>query len=229
MWRTSRGDRTLEGQEARLVLLAVSHLREMITAAIELDCPHQTEVEIFNRLQPTQQLSILHEVAFALLDHNIATPKPTAIREATIYVLFRELLSLVEMEVEIGKLNEEPQIACRYQIVRACIERESRARESEWANYPSEDQDLTPTFEIPNVHSDDVAHWEQTIEQLANEILWDRDFELESLFADHDPQQTREVKEMMGIDQDYYSIPAPDSTSDEFRRLDSELVQLAID
>jgi len=61
---------------------------------------------------------------------------------------------------------------------------------------------------------------------LADQILWDRDFELESLIADQDPLKVADIKEYLGIGKDYFSTAAPDANSKEYRRLDRELVEL---
>ena len=54
MWATSQGDRTLCGDEARLILTAVGYLHDMITAGVDLNEPYQTGVVMFDTLQPTQ-------------------------------------------------------------------------------------------------------------------------------------------------------------------------------
>jgi hypothetical protein len=225
MWRTSTGDRTLTGCEAHLVLLGIGHLRDMVTSAVEQGEPHQTSVDLFNRLQPTQQLAILHEVAFALLRENVPDPELTATREATVYVLFRELLELVEVEIQWAEGKEVTNTTIRQAIVHSL--REVRNKDSEWVEFESEDLNGNTIADLIAPQSIDLQAWESSLEELANQILWDRDFELESVFADHDPAEINELKEYLGISSDYFSIPAPDSDSEEYRRLDRELVQLS--
>lgn len=223
MWQTSHGDRILAGAEARLVLIGIGHLRDMITAAVDEGCPYDTEVELFNQLQPTQQLAVLHEVAFALLDPTVDVPELTAIREATVYVLFRELIGLVEMEVELSNCLSEPRIDTRVQINAALKEGVQLIGEDWSQDFELEDESVNDR--VLEDSCEDLIQWRKAIESLADQILWDRDFELEELFADHDPEQTREVKQMMGISDDYFSIPAPDSQ--QYLQLDRELVELS--
>ena len=49
MWGTSQGDRTLIGDEARIVRKSVGYLRDVITAGIDLAEPNQSPVGVFNR------------------------------------------------------------------------------------------------------------------------------------------------------------------------------------
>ena len=238
MWGTSHGDRTLNGHEAALVRKSVGYLRDMITASIDLDEPYQTDVSLFNQLQPTQQLAVLHEVAFALLDSEVEILELTAVREATVYAIFKELNSLIEMEIDFAKsikasLNPNllsstafdlasipPEFQTRA-LVEAAIHQANDSPE-EWEDGNSERQE----FDSPPIDSTSFECWSATIETLANRILWDRDFELESVFADHDPSQVSDIKAYLGINDDYFSTAAPDAYSDEFQRIDRELVEL---
>lgn len=228
MWATSQGDRTLTGPEASLVLGAVGYLRDMITVGVEIDEPHQTDVAIFNALQPTQQLASLHEVAFALLDEQIPMPELNATREATVYALFRELLSLVEIEIDRSRSDGVPYYEFRSAIIAACEECSKGSKN--WSDssesldgFPEEESFVDPPLTADAVEMD---RWFYVLESLADQILWDRDFELEAIFADGDPDQAEEVKQVMGIGNSYFSVPAPDAFSEEYQRLDRDLVNL---
>ncbi len=216
MWGTSQGDRTLAGEEGALVRKSVGYLRDMITASIDLDEPHSSEVGLFNKLQATQQLAILHEVAYALLAPATPIPTLTAVREATVYAIYRELISLIELEIELGSGPET-----RSLIVAACLY--VQECQTEWGK-----DEFEETKRIqPAVDSEDLAGWSQVIEFLVNQVLWDRDFELEGMFADHDPEKIADIKAYLGINEDYFSTPAPDAYSDEYQRIDRELVSLS--
>ncbi|MFT5299776.1 MAG: hypothetical protein ACI87E_003293 [Mariniblastus sp.] len=240
MWGTSQGDRTLEWHEAALVRKSVGYLRDMITASVDLEEPYLTEVNVFNQLQPTQQLAVLHEVAFALLDKEVAIPELTAVREATVYAIFLELNSLVELEIELAQASlgktaghrgaaamqhvSPESLASDFQtremVAAACHQINSRS--STWGR----EEFSTAEHAAPDVDSEDLSNWASAIEFMANQILWDRDFELESMFADHDPGKVADIKAYLGINHDYFSTPAPDACSSEFQRLDRELVAL---
>ena len=60
MWETSQGIRTLGGAEAYLVRELVHYLHDQILVGIEIGEPHSSDVSVFDSLQPTQQLAMLH-------------------------------------------------------------------------------------------------------------------------------------------------------------------------
>jgi len=221
MWATSQGDRTLVGDEAQLVLCSVGYLHDMITSAVDLGEAYPNEVAMFSSLQPTQQMAILHEVAHGLLDPESPIPELTAVREATVYAIYRELASLVEIELDMSRLDE-PNFYYREAIVRAC--EQFKEPPSEWSDeFELED----PTdYEPPKPGCVELNLWNDAIEFLADQILWDRDFELEEVFADHDPDKIKAIKQFMGINEDYFAVAAPDANSEEYMQLHLELVDL---
>ena len=222
MWATSQGDRTLVGCEAQLVAHAVRYLRDMITAAVDTDASYSSQVVLFNSLRPNQQLAILNEVAQGLLDLATPVPELTSIREATVHALYRELITLVEIEIDLGSLDEDMIFNTRLGIRLAC---------DQISKFPNQWSDGF-IFDDPNAYHppesdcEDVEEWSLAVEFLADQVLWDRDFEMEPIFADHDPRRLGEIKERLGIEPDYFCLPAPDPNSEEYLRLDRELIEL---
>lgn len=225
MWATSHGDRTLNGDEAQLVLNSVAYLHDMITSGVDMGEPHHTEVAMFNALQPTQQMAILHEVAHGLLDPNKPVVELTAIREATIYVIYSELKCLVQIEIELSQ-GGKPHFDIRDQIVKASHQanRSENEKDNEWVD--GMDFGESDSYEPPPRDCVETEKWNDSIEHLVDMILWDRDFQLEPAFADHDPQMVKEIKQYMGINENYFSVAAPDANSKEYLRLHRELVGL---
>jgi len=221
MWATSQGDRTLGADEAQLVLMSVEYLHDMITSGVDLGEPYQTGVAMFDTLQPTQQMAILHEVAHGLLDKETPLVELTAVREATVYVIFCELESLVQVEIDLSA-QSTTDVDIRKQIIRLCEHFENQT--SQW------DDDLEPApavgFDPPALQCDDINQWTRVIELLADQVLWDRDFLLEEAFADHDPQKIKAIKRYMGINEDYFAVAAPDANSQEYMQLHRELIGL---
>ena len=216
MWNTSSGDRTLVGAEAMMIRDLAWHLRDMIVVAIDIDEPIVSDVYLFNCLQPTQQLTMLHEVCAALLLENVPPPKLTAIREATVHVLFRELLGLIEVELDMERLEGERDVSMRSRVL--AVDQERRERNFDWA-----DEDGY----IDSPDCQDVDQWEMLVESLADEILWDRDFELEAILADQDPAKSQMMKQVLGIQNNYFSDIAPDTHSREaFQKIDQQLLEL---
>ena len=218
MWNTSYGDRVLAPAEAALFREAVAYMRDMISVAVELDESHHVGVVAFDRLQPTQQLTALHLVTMALLKPEIAPPPLSATLEGTVYGVFKDLLSIVEVEIDACR-DDEISFELRNAILAA--RKAGVVGDTDW-HQPSEEE----IANLPDCGCEDIDRWEEEIEILADQILWDRDFELESLIADQDPSKVADIKEYLGIGQDYFSTAAPDANSEEYLRLDKELVQL---
>ena len=216
MWKTSSGDRTLVGAEAMMIRDLVWHVRDMIVVAIDIDEPFVSDVYLFNSLQPTQQMAMLHEVCTALLLDEVPPPELTAIREATVHVLFRELLGLIEIELDMERLEQKRDVSVRRRVL--AVDQERRIRQQEWGG------EIGP---VASVDCRDVDQWESLVESLADEILWDRDFELEAILADQDPRKAQLMKQVLGIEHDYFSDVAPDTNSrQEFEKIDKELLGL---
>lgn len=218
MWNTSYGDRTLTSAEAALFLEAVAYMRDMILVAVELEESHYVGVTAFDRLQPTQQLTALHLVTMALLTPEIEPPPLCATLEGTIYAVFKDLLSLIEVEIDACEDNE---ISFELRNAILAARRAEILGDDDWYQ-PTEEE----IADLPDCSCTDIDRWESEIETLVNQILWDRDFELESLIADQDPAEVSAIKEYLGISRDYFSTAAPDANSQEYLRLDRELVEL---
>ncbi len=218
MWNTSYGDRVLTPDEAAIFLEAVAYMRDMLCVSVEINESHRVGVAAFDRLQPTQQLRALHIVTMALLKPEIPPPELSATLEGTIYGVFKDLLSLIEVEID-AYGEDEVSFHLRNAILAA--RRTDIVSDSDW-HQRSEDE----LAGLPDCGCTDIDRWEEQIEALADQILWDRDFELESLIADQDPSEVAGIKEYLGIGKDYFSTAAPDANSQEYRRLDRELVEL---
>ncbi|MDB2686435.1 hypothetical protein N9Y42_04430 [Mariniblastus sp.] len=218
MWNTSYGDRVLTPAEAALFVEAVAYMRDMISVAVELQESHHVGVAAFDRLQPTQQLTALHLVTMALLNPDISPPPLSATLEGTVYGVFKDLVGLIEVEIDACR-DDEISFELRNAILAA--RRAGVVSDVDW-HQPSEEE----IANLPDCSCTEVDRWEQEIETLADQILWDRDFELESLIADQDPSKVADIKEYLGIDRDYFSTAAPDANSEEYLRLDKELVDL---
>ena len=213
MWDTSQGVRTLRGAEAYLVKELVHYLHDQILVGIDIDEPHHTGVVVFDSLQPTQQLVMLLLVAQGLLDQDVAPQKLTAPCEGTIYVIFLELMTLIEAEIGFEKTSGVNDHRLR------SLARKAYAQGSQPFPFPGPEQlfEVEPDQfgnddddSIPVVTSVDMDQWILLIERLADNILWDRDFELEQLVGDVSPDHANLIKRQLGINHDYYATVAHD-------------------
>jgi hypothetical protein len=208
MWRTSTGTRTLVGSEAELVrqLLGFVYFQINVVwpAAGE---PYQSGVSLFDRLEASQQLALLAEVGQALLSAAQPPPKLTSLREATVAVLYEELRACVADEIDCELEEGTPSRYWRQLAVRACIA-------------VADDE---PLADLPDSRSDDLDAWDLIVESLADRILWDRDWEMEDIFADAVPERGRQLKQFLGIEDDYFRDIAPDPTVHQLDAVRSQL------
>ncbi len=211
MWQTSQGARTLEGAEAHLVGEVVHYLLDQILVGIEINEPHRSDVPIFDALQPTQQLVMLAQVAQGLLSSHVDPVPLTAINEGAIYAVFCELRSLIEIEIDFERLGEDPDNTIRTAAVEAWLQH------NQWNDW---DEDKAS---IPDPDSMDVDHWAWFVEMVADQILWDRDFDLDGLVADIQPEKADQLKAYLGIEKDYYSTVAPDAKDFDIQQISNQI------
>lgn len=193
MWRTPAGERTLVGAEARLVRELVGYVYDQIDVIhADPDAPYRVGVGPFDDLQGPQQLALLYEIGAALLSADIATPSLTALKEAAVAVLFRELRIGVEVEIDCEHDQHGSYASWREMILAVFLE------------------DGEDPLELPEAACHDLNEWDCLIASTAERILWDSDWEMEELFVDDDPDRSSCLKQVMRISDDYYLDVAPD-------------------
>lgn len=208
MWQTSIGTRTLVGFEAELVRQLLGYVYYQISVAQQTPGkPFHGGVSLFDRLEAPQQLALLAEVGQALLHRDQPPPKLTSLREGTVGVLYEQLRSRVADEIARERQEHTPHRYWRMLVVTACTGAETG---DELADLPTPD-------------SHDVDAWDLMIETLADRILWDRDWEMEDLFADAVPERGRQLKRFLGIEDGYFWDIAPDPTEQQLALVRSQL------
>ena len=120
-------------------------------------------------------------------------PQLTAVLEATVAVIYRRVRE--SLEVEIHEPEGEP-IYWRQQVLDAFRE--------------SVDDD-----DLPDAACDDLGEWVLLIDCLTDRVLWDEDWADGDLYLDDDPESSQHLKDIMGVDPDYYVDVPPDPTDDE--------------
>ncbi len=79
---------------------------------------------------------------------------------------------------------------------------------------------------IPPATCNDIKEWEIEVEELADRILWDSDYEDGHIYMDHPPEKTQWLKYMVMISDDYYAAIADDLTDEEAQAQIKELKKL---
>ncbi|QDV65569.1 hypothetical protein [Crateriforma conspicua] len=236
-WQTPAGDRTLTVWESRLFRSSVDLLIDQITrqnrGAPESRLVH-TGVSLFDQLSSVQQIAVLSDVTRHLLCSTVTPAELNATNEATVYAVFRNVMDQIDYEimglptpgplidgqrdaVEQGQLAS---FAWRALVSEAYLERFPPG-ESELDNQA--DDLFDDDFGLPPLDCDDEDRWDFVIDALADEILWDRDFELSDLVLDVDPARAAIMKQQLGIDNDYYTDIADDPRDEDFGVLQQSL------
>ncbi len=188
MYRTSNGERILLGGERRLFEDSLGMMVDHLSV-----CDSDFGVPAFDQLQLGQKLYALYRAGRALLHPDEPPPEKAAFLEAAVAAVYQHVFDMVVLEIE--EPDFAPQPSWRQRVVEA-------ARESENIE------------EVPPVNSRDKDTWEVMVDCLADDIIGDRDFEMQ-VHLDADPEKSREVKEMMGISKDYYTTVAYDPPDDQ--------------
>jgi len=168
MWRTPEGNRTLSGVEAEVFL---EGLRSLAAELRDQRDDHESDVPAFDALSFGQRVSTLQDVANGLLRCDVPVAVHTAANEAAIYAIFRQLHRMVVDELIASDEGDEE---CR--DVRELLHRASSALRMDGT---------------PPAHCTDDTDWERFIETLCDRVLWDRDFEIGSLFLDSSQDTAR--------------------------------------
>jgi hypothetical protein len=192
MWWTPDGERILQGAEARLFRDALGMVVDMVRD--DEEGVWQFGAPPFDNLRPNQKLAVLAQVGSALFREDQPVPRLTAFEEATVGAVYEMIGIMVELEIDQPAEDRESP-SWRELVLAACRERKIE--------------------ELPDSASTDFGEWELQVDCLANAVLWDEDWrDCESLL-DVDPQASRGVKKLMGIDEDYYIAVPPDPTEEE--------------
>jgi hypothetical protein len=192
MWWTPDGKRILQGAEAVLFREALGTIVDMVRDDDE--GLWQFDAPPFDGLRPNQKLAVLAQVGSALLREEEPMPKLTAVLEAGVGAIYEAIRLMVEMEIDqLAEACEAP--TWRELIVAACRERGIE--------------------ELPDSESEDLDEWEVLVDSLATSVLWDEDWRDNENLLDVDPKAGRALKELLGIDEDYYVAVPPDPTDVE--------------
>ena len=209
MWRTSEGDRTLEGPEAALVAAAVTGMVEQIREESSAYGDQWAYgVALFDELTWTQRLAILDQVATHLLTPTPKTLELTAVAEATVGALFQHVR--VELDWEI---DDFPNPGTRWrQMVLDAYE----ATQPDYVQVDDEPEESGEDYGwgTSSAECRDRSAWRDLVKSLTDQILWDRDYEMMADLADQPPDKAALLKSYLGIDDNYFAAAGPDAVTE---------------
>jgi hypothetical protein len=229
MWHTPLGERVLHGSERLLFRLGLRALRGQIEEAADAPDLCETGVAVFDRLQPASKLAMIATVGKALTDDDEPCPPLTGLTEGTFAAIYAAIRQEIAVEIDLGREGpqSEGEALSMRPFVLAAVRETSAARDDHLADTESEDQDLEPPA-LPQPDCEDIGAWDDLLEELMDRVLWgDRDFE-EEFFLDMDPRESRLMKRLMGIDEDYFSAVAPEPTEDQLTTIRETLRRICV-
>lgn len=206
-WRTQLGERTVKGAEAALVREAIAHMTDIVEEEIAgYADPWDFGVVLFDRLEPPAKLALLAEVGRALLQETDTCPKLTAINEAAVAAIFRDIEQLIQFEIDSRNDMEEP-FFWRTRVLAIF----------------HEDGD---TADLPESHCTAWSEWDILMEVLSERILWEDDFDDADRFLDTPPGQAAFMRRMMAIVDNYYRAVPSDPWDSDLARIRATLAEL---
>lgn len=198
MWRTPSGERRLQGLERRLFLTGAVALEELLRVAIQTDDDVMVGVAPFDGLALDRRRWLLLQVAVALGGEQPA-PELNALSESAVAAVFATVR--INVGAEAG--------------VEAAQEARARWRKLVRDAWMDRCSDQTRRYDRDEGYrqaesSYNFQEWSDKLEDLADLILWDRDFELDEAVADRDPRRAADARHALGIDSGYFrSVPEP--------------------
>ena len=192
MWNTSKGTRILVGAERKLFISGVGSLLDHLEDGGKVDVP------VFEHLDHRDKIFAIAIVTKALLDKTVSPPDKVAWNESTIYAVFDFIKSLVCCEVDYGDNIDDAKFRYywRNMILKVCKQKEIET-------------DLTK-------ETDDEDAWMDCLDEIADEILFDRDWELVNTpgFLDQSPEAFVKICDQAGIADDYFIATCPNPKGD---------------
>ncbi len=209
-WDSSKGNRVLAGHEAILICEAIDRLADELIEELEwghLKFVTVTGARIFDELMTHEKIDILLTVAKHLLLPTPETLELTAENESTAYAIYKVIEQEIAMEIDFEQddfgEDEFEFSTWRTLAWNAWIEStgcgsEGDAEAESFHSFPLDEQ------------CTDHDKWSLIVECLADRILWDRDFEICDTFLDAKPEASQLKKQLLGIDDDYFTAVAPE-------------------
>jgi len=192
MYHTPAGDRILRGAERKLF---VSSLGMVVDLLVDSDGEANFGVSSFDELQLGQKLFILYRSARGLLRPDEPVPKLTSSVEAAVATVFEHVRSMVVQEIDERALAS-PTPYWRSLVLDAAGEQDD------------------PAIELPQAESGDKDTWWLLLECVMGAVLWDNDYEAHERL-DLPPEQSNQLKELLGVEDDYYTDVPTDPPDDQ--------------
>ena len=219
MWSTPDGDRVIKGHEASLIRDAVGVMIDELEILADQTSfpPLEFGIPVWDGLTWQQKLATLDQVLRHLLQSSLSPLPLTAIYESAVGAIFEKIKCGIEVELDMVRTETEsdfhdPNDTWRTLVLLAFNEpcySEDDSMSGDW------DDDLDDDFYPTGTSDTRKDVWFNVVENLADRLLWDRDYEMEDVFADVEPDEAAAMKSYMGVSEGYYRHIAPDIRDDQ--------------
>jgi hypothetical protein len=199
VWRTDPSDRILEGAEAKVFAEALLSLLDEFDLC---DFEYDLGIKCFDTMTVGQKVSVLSTIGNGLFRKDVEPVELTAVLESGIGAVFKHLSFRIAYEID------EPELGLKWRKLLVAARKEMEAED------------------MPDITCEDYDEWDIEVEELANAILWDRDYEDGDIYMDHPPEKTEWLKYMARIPDNYYTAIADDLTDEEAQVKIEELRKL---
>jgi hypothetical protein len=219
MWSTPHGDRVIQGYEASLIRETVAVMIDELELLADQTAfpPLEFGISVWDGLTWQQKLATLDQVLRHLLQPSLPPLPLNAIYESAVGAIFEKIKCCIEVELDIDQSEFESEFhdvddSWRSLVLLAFDEphySEDGFMSGDWIDdiegevYPTGPDDTR------------IDLWFNVVERLADRLLWDRDYEMEDVFADVEPDEAAAMKSYMGVSEGYYQHIAPDLRDDQ--------------
>ena len=159
------GDRILEGAEAKVFAEVLSSLLdEAIMGTLD---DYELGIKCFDTLTFGQKISVMATIGNGLLRKDVPVVDLTAVVEGAIAAVFKHLKNSIVFEID------EPESRTNWRALVVAARKEMEGEH------------------IPPATCNDIKEGEIEVEELADRILWDADYEDDYIYMDHPPEKTQ--------------------------------------
>jgi hypothetical protein len=190
------GDQTLVIAEAELIRVSVAIIDRLHEETDGLANEWPSGVRLLDELSWQQRLVLLARVAGALLKPDAPMPNLSAVNEAAVAAIFAQIHCNLIIELDNAT---EPHLPVDYDIYY-------------WRRRIAACQEPPQSEEEFFLHQGcvELREWEVLLDCLADQILWDADWDMPDLFLDAERALSHARRRRLGIEKDYFTMPAPD-------------------
>jgi hypothetical protein len=189
VYHTPGGDRILRGAERRLFTQSLAMIVDLLAQG-----DAEFDVIPFDALQLNQKLVVLYNSARALLRPDEPAPKLTASVESAVAIVYEHVKNQVYLEIDVSHESKETPFWRKLVL--------DAAREQ------------VTLDQLPHDWDCDKETWTMLVECLAGCVLWDNDYESQ-VSLDIAPEESRRIRALLGIDDNYYTEVLPDPPDDQ--------------